>query len=116
VFPDLPMTVERSANGAISFEGSFFAVNYVGTISGDEFVASGSQSLPGAAGQCRDGTPYAQLTGTSVLAGRFVAGKTQITATETNVYRLDSGEAVTYVWSWAATRNQAPSANSGRTF
>ena len=40
VFPDLPMTVTRSGN-AIALESSFFQVNYSGSVSGNDFAASG---------------------------------------------------------------------------
>ena len=102
VFSDLPMTVTRSA-GAIRLEGSFFDVNYTGTMNGSEFSASGGP-LAGGGRACQDGTSFQQLAGVSNLSGRFSADDRSMTASEVNSYRLSSGEPVTYTWEWQAAR------------
>src|SRR5687768_11800506 len=104
VFPRLPMTVTRS-DGVIRLDGSFFQVNYVGTYAGTELTASGVAPLTGgAAAACPDGTVVTQMAGASALTGRFSADDQQSTLTETNSYRLMTGELVTYTWDWQATR------------
>ena len=103
VFPDLPMSVTRSG-GTITLEGTFFAVNYAGTISGNEFLATGVRPLEGGGRPCQDGTSFQQLPGVSRLSGRFADDDQSLTATEVNSYNLTSGEPVTYTWDWRATR------------
>ena len=102
VFPDLPMSVNRSI-GSITLEGDFFQVNYRGTLIGTGFSASGGP-LGGGGRPCRDGTSFQQMPGVSNLSGRFSADDQSLTATEVNSYRLTSGEPVTYTWEWQATR------------
>lgn len=102
VFSDLPMTVTRSA-GTIRLDGSFFQVNYSGTMNGSEFAASGGP-LSGGGRPCQDGTSFQQLAGVSNLSGRFSADDRSMTATEVNSYRLTTDEPVTYSWEWQAAR------------
>jgi hypothetical protein len=103
VFPNLPMTVVRSG-ATITLEGSFFQVNYAGTLSGRAFTANGNTPLEGGGTPCQDGTSFVQMPGTSTLTGSFAADDQSLTASEVNAYRLTSGEAVTYTWEWQATR------------
>ena len=103
VFPNLPMTVTRPPDGSITVEGSFFAVNYAGTMSGTEFSANGLRALEGGGSTCQ-GASYLQRPGTSALSGRFSADERELTASEVNSYVLTSGEAVVYTWEWRATR------------
>jgi hypothetical protein len=103
VFPDLEMTITRSA-GAIKLESPWFQVNYAGTVSGIEFSASGGP-LEGGGTPCKDGTSFTQMPSVSNLSGRFSADDQQMTANEVNSYRLTSGETVTYTWAWQAKRN-----------
>ena len=103
VFPNLPMSVTRS-EGTITFEGDFFQVNYDGTISGNEFSATGKRPLEGGGRPCQDGTSFQQLPGVSRLSGRFADDDQSLTGTEVNSYNLTSGEPVTYTWDWRATR------------
>ena len=102
IFSDLPMTVTRSG-GSIVLEGDFFEVNYAGTISGNEFSASGGPLDEGGT-PCQDGTSFHQGPGVSDLTGRFSEDDQQLTASEVNSYRLTTGEPVTYTWDWQATR------------
>jgi predicted phage tail protein len=104
VFPDLPMTITRSG-GSISLESAFFQVNYAGTITGSQFSASGGP-LEGGGTPCQDGTSFQQRPGVSNLSGNFSGGDQLLTASEVNSYVLTSGELVTYVWGWEATRQQ----------
>jgi hypothetical protein len=103
VFPDLPMSVNRSG-GSITLESGFFQVNYRGTYSGTEFSASGVNPLDGGGTPCQDGTSFQQMPGTSNLSGRFSADDQSLSATEVNSYRLTTGEPVTYTWDWQASR------------
>jgi hypothetical protein len=103
VFTDLPMTVTRSG-GAITVDGDFFQVNYTGTVSGNQFTASGRQPLEGGGTPCQDGTSFQQRPGVSNLSGSFSADDQVMTASEVNSYTLTSGEPVVYTWSWRATR------------
>jgi hypothetical protein len=103
IFPDLPMAITRSG-GSIRLEGAFFQVNYVGTVSGSEFSASGGP-LAGGGRPCQDGTSFTQMAGVSNLSGRFSADDQLVTATEVNSYLLTSGDPVTYTWDWQARRN-----------
>lgn len=102
VFPNLPMTVTRSGD-SITLEGSFFQVNYAGTLSGREFSTTGSKPLEGGGATC-DGITYLQRPGVSKLSGSFSESDQLLTAREVNSYLLTSGEAVTYTWDWQATR------------
>ena len=104
VFSDLPMSVTR-ANGSITLEGEFFQVNYSGTISGSDFVATGVKPLDGGGRPCKDGTSFSQKPGVSNLTGHFAADDQSMTATELNSYQLTTGEPVTYTWAWTARRN-----------
>jgi hypothetical protein len=103
VFPDIPMTITRSG-GSIRLESGFFAVNYAGTVSGNDFSTSGGQPLEGGGRPCQDGTSFQQMPGVSNLSGSISGGDQFLTATEVNSYRLTSGEPVTYTWDWRATR------------
>jgi hypothetical protein len=103
VFPDLPMTIMRSG-GSITLESGFFAVNFAGTFSGNDFTATGVTPLPGGGSPCKDGTSFQQLPGVSNLSGRFSVDDQLVTANEVNTYRLTSGETVTYTWGWEAKR------------
>ena len=109
-FPDLPMRVTRSG-GSVTLQGDFFQVNYVGTISGTEFSATGGP-LDGGGRPCQDGTSIQQNPGVSSLSGRFSADDQALTATEVNSYVLTSREPVTYVWEWQATRQHVASGRS----
>ena len=103
VFANLPMTVTRSG-GTIKLDGSFFQVNYTGTVSQTGFSAAGNAGLTGAVGTCRDGTPYSQVPGVSSLSGNFDSNDQLMTAAEVNSYHMSTGEPVTYTWGWQATR------------
>jgi hypothetical protein len=103
VFGSLPMTITRSG-GAITVDGDFFQVNYTGTISGNEFSATGRQPLAGGGTPCQDGTSFQQRPGVSSLSGTFSADDQLMTASEVNAYTLTSGEPVVYTWAWRATR------------
>ena len=103
VFPDLPMTITRSA-GSVMLEGEFFDVNYAGTVSGPQLSATGVRPLAGGGRPCQDGTSFEQRPGVSNLTGRFSPNDRELTATEANSYLLTTGELVTYVWEWQATR------------
>lgn len=105
VFPDIPAVITRSG-GSIRLESEFFQVNYVGTVSGSEFSASGGAPLEGGGRPCRDGTSFQQMPGISNLSGRFSADDQMLTATEVNSYRLTSGEPVVYTWDWQVTRRK----------
>ena len=102
VFGDLPMTTTRSG-GAITIDGDF-QVNYTGTISENEFSASGRQPLEGGGRPCQDGTSFQQRPGVSNLSGSFSADDQVMTASEVNSYTLTTGEPVVYTWAWRATR------------
>lgn len=102
VFPNLPMSIIRS-DDSIRLESDFFQVNYAGTVSGDEFSASGAGPLEGGGTTC-DGTSHQQRPGVSKLSGSFSADGQRLTAAEVNSYVLTSGETVTYTWDWQATR------------
>jgi hypothetical protein len=98
------MTVTHS-DGAITVDGEFFQVNYTGTISGNEFSASGRQPLDGGPTTlCPDGATIQQRPGVSNLSGSFSADDQVMTASEVNSYTLASGEPVVYTWAWRATR------------
>jgi hypothetical protein len=101
VFPELPMVVTREGT-AITLVGEFFQVNYAGTASGRNFTANGGP-LEGSVRSC-DGATFEQKPGVSRLTGSFSADDTLLRATETNSYTSGSGESVTYVWDWQATR------------
>jgi len=103
LFPGLPMTVTRS-NGVIRLDGSFFAVNYVGTFNSSDLTATGVAPLAGGGSPCQDGTSFTQMPGESNLTGSFSADDQSATLTEVNTYRLTSGETVTYTWGWEAKR------------
>lgn len=103
VFPNLPMSITR-ADGSIRLESGFFQVNYRGTVSGDEFSATGAGPLEGGGRPCQDGTLFQQRPGVSDLSGRFSADDQRLSAAEVNSYVLTSGETVTYTWDWQATR------------
>ena len=96
------MTVTRS-DDSITLEGSFFQVNYAGTLSGPEFSTTGSKPLEGGGTTC-DRITYLQMPGVSKLSGSFSDSDQLLTAREVNSYLLTSGEAVTYTWDWQATR------------
>lgn len=102
IFPDLPMVITRSG-GSVTLASTFFQVNYVGTVSGSDFSASGGP-LEGGGSSCQDGTAFQQRPGVSNLSGRFSADGQLMTATEVNSYLLTTGELVTYTWDWQATR------------
>ena len=103
IFGGLPMSVDRS-NGTVALQSEFFQVNYAGTITGTEFSASGIEPLTAGGRACVEGTIFHQMPGVSNLSGRFASDDQSMTATEVNSYRLDSGEPVTYMWDWKATR------------
>ena len=98
VFPNLPMTFTRTET-SVTVKGSFFQVNYTGTMNGDQFSATGDKPLDGGGGACG----FVQLAGVSTLTGRF-SSDTEMTASEVNTYPLASGGTVTYTWEWQATR------------
>lgn len=103
VFSGLPMTVNR-AESAITFKGSFFQLNFTGTISGNEFSATGDAPLPAGGGACANAAGnFPQLAGVSKLIGRF-SSETEMTASEVNTYPLAAGGTVVYTWEWKATR------------
>ena len=105
VFSDLEMTVTRSS-GAITLASPWFAT-YTGTITGDEFTARQRDPLEGLpAGHDCSGTRIIQHAGVSNLSGRFASDDQTMSGTELNVYPLNTGESVTYNWSWQATRRK----------
>jgi hypothetical protein len=102
-FADLEMTVTRSA-GAISVQSIWFN-SYTGTVAGDQFIARQSVTLEGGNPMdCGSGNIIVQQSGVSNLSGRFAADDQTLSATESNVYPLNTGETVTYTWDWKAKR------------
>lgn len=101
VFPNLDMSVTRSSSAFVIASGWF--ETYTGTSSGNDFTARQSVPLQGGGFDCA-GTRITQLPGVSNLAGRFASDGQTMSATESNVYPLNTGETVTYTWNWEATR------------
>jgi hypothetical protein len=97
VFAGLEMAITRSG-GSITVDGYGF---WAGTVNGKEFSAS--EALEGGGTTC-DGTSFLQRPGVSNLSGRFSDDDQRFSATEVNSYFLTTGELVTYVWDWQATR------------
>jgi hypothetical protein len=101
VFSDLDMTVTRSS-GAITIQSRWFKT-YTGTTTGEEFTTRQSDPLEGVRSDC-SGTIIIQQAGVSNLSGRFASDDQTLSATESNVYPLNTGETITYNWNWQATR------------
>jgi hypothetical protein len=101
-FPNLEMSVTRSGN-SIRIQSPWFQ-DYVGSMTGNDFSASGVQPLEGGGRPCADGSLFTQLPGVSNLSGRFSADDRGMSATEVNSYQLTTGEPVTYRWDWQAQR------------
>jgi hypothetical protein len=99
-----PADATTRSGSTITIDGAAFQVNYTGTISGNEFSASGRQPLEGGGTPCQDGTSFQQRPGVSNLSGSFSADDQVMTASEVNSYTLTSGEPVVYTWDWRATR------------
>jgi hypothetical protein len=95
------MIVTRST-GAITIDSPWFA-SYTGTTTGEEFTARQRDPLEGATRDC-SGVTIVQQPGISNLSGRFAPDDRTMSGTELNVYPLNTGETVTYNWSWQATR------------
>ncbi len=103
VSADLPMRVTYSGS-AITLASDYFPADYSGTVGGPEFSTTMGVPLEGGGRPCQDGTLFQQNPGVSRVSGRFSADGQVLTATEVNSYTLTSGEPVTYVWEWVATR------------
>jgi hypothetical protein len=94
-----PMTVKENAS-AITLEVGepLDRFDYVGTIEGNAFTATGGSwpvKLNCGAALLRDATYQ------SDLAGSFSADRRELTAKNTGIYRMASGE-VRVVWDWRA--------------
>ena len=102
VFRDLDMTVIRSG-GEITIQSQWFN-SYIGTFSAGQFTARQNAPLEGGTHDCGGGNIIVQQSGVSNLSGRFAPDDQTLSATESNVYPLNTGETVTYTWNWEARR------------
>ena len=103
VFSDLDMSVTRSG-GAISIQSQWFSA-YTGTHGGNQFTSRQAGALESnSPHDCGAGNIIAQQPGVSYLTGRFSPDDQTMSATESNVYPLNTGETLTYTWHWEARR------------
>lgn len=74
---------------------------YVGTVAGNEFLASESEAGPTL--QC--GEARLSFRTEARVSGRFASDGRSLVGTETSVFLLESGQTITRQWGWQARRD-----------
>jgi hypothetical protein len=75
--------------------------NYVGTLAGNEFLATETEAGPTL--QC--GESRLSFRTEARVSGRFSSDGDSLVATETSVFLLESGRTITRQWDWQARRD-----------
>jgi hypothetical protein len=75
--------------------------NYVGTVAGNEFVATDFEAGPTL--QCGESRLHFRTE--ARVSGQFSSDGRSLVGTETSVFLLESGRTITRHWDWQASRD-----------